>query len=206
MLERHRQPRALFTALADDPGRFVDLVKRVYRGRGEPKRQLDEREEAMARHAWHILHEWSVLPGQRDDGSLDGEHLARWVREARLELAACAREDVGDEAIGQILACSPPGADGAWPAEPVRDILEQVASPELDMGLYSGRLNRRGVTTRGPLDGGGQERDLEGLYREWGKQTAGTYPRTSRLLRRLVDHFEHYARHMDEEAEGWSLG
>ena len=56
LLEHHRQPRALFGAMGSDPSLFVDLVNRVYRGKNESKRQLDASEEALARHAWWVLH------------------------------------------------------------------------------------------------------------------------------------------------------
>lgn len=200
LLEDHRQPRALFEALATEPGLFVDLIRRVYRGRNEAPRQLDKREEARAHQAWWVLHHWRDLPGRREDGSVDGEHLSRWITEARLALAELDRADIGDEQIGQVLANSPPGSDDIWPAEPVRDIIETIGT-SLESGFHIGVLNNRGVTTRGVFDGGEQERELAARYRGWANQTAGTWRRTSRVLRGLAEDFERQAEREDESAQ-----
>lgn len=201
LLEQHRQPRALYAVLSRNPTVFVDLVSRVYRGKQQPRRQRGEGEEALARHAWWVLHHWRELPGLREDGSVDGQHLKQWVRDARLAFADADRADIGDEQIGQVLATSPPGADTIWPAEPVRDILEDIGSPSLETGVHIGAVNQRGVTTRGVYDGGQQERALAARYRQWAKQTAGSWPRTSRVLRGLAESYEREAQREDAQAE-----
>jgi hypothetical protein len=201
LLEHNRKPRALFSALARDPSLFVNLVERVYRGKSEPRRELDEREAALAQHAWWILRSWRTLPGLREDGSIDTEHLEQWVRDARLALADADRADIGDEQIGQILAASPPGSDGVWPAEPVRAIIETVGSPSIETGMHVGAINDRGVTTRGAYDGGEQERVLANRYQRWAQQIADEWPRTSRILRRLAEDYERQARQHDAEAQ-----
>jgi hypothetical protein len=66
LLENYRTPRALFQVLASNPLEFVDLVQRVYREKSEPDRQLDEHDEALARHAWWVLAHWDAeFPGLR---------------------------------------------------------------------------------------------------------------------------------------------
>jgi excisionase family DNA binding protein len=196
-----RSAPALYRALGKDPTSFVDLVSHVYRGKNERRRQLDESEAALARNAWSVLHSWrSQIPGGRDDGTVDGEYLHRWVREARLLLAERDREDIGDQQIGQVLSASPVGSDGAWPAEPVRELIEAIGSSELETGIHIGKRNSRGVTVRAAYAGGKQEREFAGRFREWAAATTG-WPRTSRLLRRLAESYEHEARRIDAEAE-----
>lgn len=201
LLEHHRQPRALFSALGEDPKLFVSLVERVYRGKNQTKRQLTENEQALAHHAWWVLAHWREVPGLRDDGSIDGDHLTKWVQEVRLALAEIDRADIGDEQIGQVLASSPPGTDGIWPAEPVREIVETIGSTSIESGIHVGVINSRGVTSRGVFDGGEQERELAIRYREWTTATAGTWPRTSRVLRQLAESYERDAHREDEWAE-----
>ena len=62
-----------------------------------------------------------------------------------------------------------------------------------------GRINSRGVATRGVYDGGDQERALAARYAGWA-QTVGRWPRTSRLLRELAEDYERDARMEDERA------
>lgn len=199
-LEDHRPPRALYAAMGEDPKLFVDLVSIVYRGKSEPKRSHDEAAAAQAAHAWHVLNDWRTVPGTQDDGSIDAAELERWVREARLQLSDRDRADIGDEQIGQLLSGSPPGSDDTWPAEPVRDLLEQIGSRDIENGMHVGRLNSRGVTSRGVYDGGAQERALAAQYREWADQTKG-WPRTSRLLKELAESYERDALREDLEAQ-----
>lgn len=155
----------------------------------------------MATQAWWVLHQWKGFPGRRDDGSLDGAVMASWVRAARLALADVDRSDVGDEMVGQALSHSPVGVDGAWPAEPVRDILEAIGSRDLENGLLIGRMNARGATWRGLYDGGTQERELAENYRDWSATTRAKWPRTARILRDIAESYERDARREDTKAE-----
>jgi hypothetical protein len=81
------------------------------------------------------------------------------------------RSDIGDELIGEAFAYSPAGDDGAWPAEPLCDLLEVIGSRELENRIVLGKLNSRGFTTRVVYEGGHQERQLAQQYREWNKMT-----------------------------------
>ena len=199
-LEGYRVPHALYSALADDPALFVDLLSRVFRGKNEPDRVHDEQAAAQAMHAWQVLHKWRTIPGLQDDGSIDAQHLDKWVSNARLLLTDLDRDDVGDELIGQLLSGSPNGSDGAWPAEPVRDLVERLGSKDLENGLHIGKLNARGATTRDLYEGGKQERALVAGYLTWSDQTATRWPRTSRVLREIAASYEREAAREDREA------
>lgn len=201
LLEHDREPTVLNRALAAQSEIFVDLVKRVYRGKGQPRRELAESDQEKATQAWWVLNGWKGFPGQEDDGSIDPATLNDWVRAARLELSEADRADIGDELIGQTFAHSPEGTDGAWPAEPVRDLLETIGSRDLESGVVIGKRNSRGITTRGVYDGGQQERDLAQQYREWSGMVRSKWPRTSRILRDLADSYERDARHEDVRAD-----
>ena len=201
LLEDYRRPRALFPVMRTDPAVFVELVRRVYRGSGEKRRQLDPDEQERARHAWSVLEGWRELPGMREDGSIDAAALAEWVRVARFEFADSDRADIGDEQIGQALSASPEGEDGIWPAEPVRDLIETIGSTSMETGLHVGLVNSRGVTSRGVYDGGTQEREIASRYRDWARRAAPSWPRTGRVLRLLAESYERDAREHDVRAE-----
>lgn len=202
LLDRHRTPRALFAEMGRDSALFVDLVRRVYRGTDEePSADPYERDQAMASHAWWVLNHWNDIPGRQADGTIDGAHLEQWVREARLAFTDSNRADIGDEQVGQVLAASPQGADGVWPAEPVRDIIENIGSRHLITGIHVGVVNSSGVTSRGIYDGGTIERERARGYRAGAVATAGRWPRTSRMLRDLADDYERDARRADARAD-----
>jgi hypothetical protein len=90
----------------------------------------------------------------------------------------------GDGAIGRALAYVPPGSDGIWPAEAVRDLIRDLCSPEVDAGLHNGRLESRGMTFRSLDDGGAQERGLAAQHRGRANRVSDRWPGTGALLRR----------------------
>lgn len=201
LVHEHQPSGALYRALGTDSADFVGLVKAVFRGEGEAKRKLTAQEQAYASLAQSVLREWPTLPGLRDDGTIDGDHLAEWVRGARRTLADLGRAAIGDEQAGQVLAASPHGKDGIWPAEEVRDIVENLVNTRIETGLHLGRTNQRGVTSRGVFDGGDQERALEKEYREMATCISTRWPRTARVLRGIADSYQQEASRNDAEAE-----
>jgi excisionase family DNA binding protein len=199
VLEHLRPPRALYRALSADPDFFVELVSRVYRPKKAPSSaEADERTVAIAQNAWSVLNAWR--PRFNEPGGIDRQNLRSWVERARAGLAARDRADVGDHQIGQTLSGSPPGADGIWPAEEVRDLIEDLASTNLESGLAIGVFNSRGITTRGIYDGGAQEWSLAAKYRGWGQALINRWPHTGRMLIQLADEYERQARREDLEA------
>lgn len=203
-----REPSALYKGLAQDPELFVELVSRVFRGKNEPReeRSEDDARVVLARHSWHVLNAWRRVPGADENGKIDAGHLRAWVRQVRLMLEERDRVDIGDQQIGQLLSGSTPGRDGAWPAEPVRDVIEEIGSSDLDTGLRIGRYNARGVTSRGPYAGGDQERDLSEQYAGWASQVKDKWPRTARVLKQLADEYEREARLEDARAHRDAAG
>ncbi|HEY6729621.1 MAG TPA: helix-turn-helix domain-containing protein [Solirubrobacterales bacterium] len=201
LLDRYRQPKALYRQMRESPDLFVQLVARVYRGRSEDRRNLTKEEQELAEHAWWVLQGWRDVPGRQDDGTVDGGHLATWVDKARLAFAELDRADIGDEMIGRLLSASPEGSDEVWPSEPVRELIERVGSTSIETGIEVGVFNARGVTSRSPYEGGKQERELAETYRRWAKETQGKWPRTTRVLRSIAESYERDAKRHDVRAE-----
>ncbi len=201
LLEYSREPVTLTRVLASDPEFFVELVKLAFRAKNEPRRDRSTADSELAAHAYAVLTGWKGYPGRTADGQIDVTTLDDWVVRARLLLSEFGRADIGDEVIGESFAYCPVGEDGVWPAEPVRDMIERIGSQELENGFLIGRLNSRGVTSRGVYDGGQQERDLAAQYRDWATITAGSWARTTRILRSIADGYERDARRQDAEAE-----
>jgi excisionase family DNA binding protein len=200
LLEHDREPQVLNRALSRQPEIFVDLVKLVYRGKSEPRSSASA-DEGKATQAWWVLKGWEGVPGQVDGSQIDRGVLNSWVRDARLALSDADRADVGDEIIGETLAHSPVGADAAWPAEPVRDLIETIGSRDLENGMLIGRRNSRGVTSRGVFDGGQLEREQAAQYRDWSRMVRAKWPRTSRILRELAESYERDARREDAQSD-----
>jgi hypothetical protein len=166
---------------------------------GRPAAAIEQR-EAFFQTAWSVLHHWRRPPGTREDGTLDGEHLKQWVAKARGLFAERKRTRIGDSQLGELLGGVFPGEDGIWPAEPVRELVEELQSEPFDDGLFVGRMNSRGITTRGVYSDGSSEHQLAAGYAEDAAALEARWPRTAQILRRLQRNSERIADQEDEEA------
>ena len=165
-----RQPRALYQGLAEDPGMFLTLLQWAFRPtRTERSASGEEVQPQMAERAYRVLDCWKRIPGSSTDGTIDRSSLEEWVEQARQLSRESDRLEICENRIGHMLSSAPIGEDRAWPAEPVRDIIEGVASDALDDGFRIGVYNARGATWRRARCGGGQERELAEKYRRCGQ-------------------------------------
>ena len=99
------------------------------------------------------------------------------------------------------MANAPVGADGAWPCEPVRELLDAVGSQHLGHGFTTGKFNLLGMTGRGVFEGGEQERLLADGYRADAARISPLWPFTASLLRRLADSYDSSGRQFDSESD-----
>lgn len=196
-----RPPRALHEALAKHPEFFAEVVSFVYQAGNDTDQEApSESDLVRARLAHELLRSWHTVPGLAEDGTLDSAALRLWVLSAREEVKARRRE-VGDALIGQVLRYAPTGADEVWPAEPVRDLIEEFVSEDLERGIWTEIINSRGVTMRGLTDGGRQERAIAERYRRWAEALQGRWFRTAALLRSVAESYERDAQREDKDAE-----
>jgi transcriptional regulator with XRE-family HTH domain len=201
-----RAPTILILALAEEPSLFIQLLKALFKpseasGVVDAEPQDSDRSRALATQAYRLLELWNRLPGTRGDGTIDGAVLESWIKEARVLAKAAGREEQADRQIGRVLSAAPLGTDGVWPAEQVREVLDLFRSKAMIEGFASGRLGRRGVTTRLPREGGALERAEAAGYRAWAQATSFDFPHTSKVLERLAEEYERQARWHDEDAE-----
>lgn len=201
-----RPAKVLPRMLAEQPQLFIDMLRTVFKASddsGIVEEQPDDTEQAraVASQAFGLLKSWSHIPGTRSDGTIDGEALESWIKQARLLARDVGREDVADRRIGNMLSASPIGTDDNWPTEAVRDALDLFRSNRMITGFIAGTINRRGVTTRAPHAGGDLERDEAAKYRAWAKALAYDHPHTAKALDHLAEDYERDAQRHDEDAE-----
>jgi hypothetical protein len=197
-----RPARVLHRELASNPAFFVEVLSIVFRRDDEEPRELSEQDAERARLAYDLLGSWERVPGITEGKPLDDQALRTWVLAAWDGVREAHRAAIGAQYIGRILQHAPKGSDGIWPAEPVRDLIEELHDSDLEIGLELEVQNSRGVTSRGLTDGGRQEHVLAERYRGDADRLRSTsWQRTATLLRRIADDFERDARREDEEAE-----
>jgi hypothetical protein len=200
---------ALHEGLAKNPAFFVQVIAAVYRAKGSedlPAPDNDAGDRASrARNAYRLLSSWGQPPGLSGD-HIDTDELHLWLAEAKRLLEESGRLDVGLVHIGHVLASAPPDPNGDWPPQVVRDLLEELHSEEVESGLATEILNRRGVTSRRPEEGGAQEEELSRKYRADADRYADVWPRVAAILRDLARSYEADARRNEDSAERFRRG
>lgn len=190
--------------IAESPALFVQAIALAYKrsdeGEDPPEWRVDNPEQrtAMARSAYSLLDQIKTIPGATD-GRINVDVLSDWITEVRRLCRECARADIGDQRIGQLLSKSPAGENEIWPCEPVCEVMEDVASPEIARGFNTGVYNSRGVHTR--VEGGSQERELAAKYRAWAEQFRFEYPYVGSVLESIAQNYDREAGWHDTEAD-----
>ena len=199
-------PLAIHRALQKDPLLFAQLIPLMYKrddhtldptGEG-----IDEKDrENLASNSRRVLDSWRLLPGLRDDGSVDEKDLTEWVEAARQKCAATGHVIGGDLSIAFMLARAPGDADGNWPHTAVRNLIERLNNDLIDQHIQMGIYNNRGVISRGLADGGAQERGLADRYGKMSEAVKLKWPRTAAILRSIANSYIRYAEHEDISSE-----
>jgi hypothetical protein len=202
-----RDSALLEAGLARDPRFFVDVVSSVYRADGDDDTAGDKEDTpqrmAVAEQSYTLLNKWAVVPGSGSDGTIDADVLSEWVKNVRELAIAAKRVDIIDQQVGVILSAAQPEPNGDWPPKAVREVLERARSKQLEIGFQMGARNRRGVTTRGPLDGGELERDLKSHYEALEKRFRSGFPRTATVLKAIAASYKVDALYMDQLADAF---
>jgi hypothetical protein len=164
-----------------------------------------EHAEKLARNAHEVLDSWRLMPGLRDDGSLDEKDLIEWVEAARKHCAATNHTRGGDYEIAFMLSCAPSDSDGTWPHVAVRNLIEGLNNEIIDKHIPIGILNRRGVVSRGLDDRGRQERELAKKYKKMSDAVRARWPRSAAVIRSIGEFYDRDAKREDIESDLFEL-
>jgi hypothetical protein len=186
------------------PEQYVHALAWAFK-RSDGKTDPDEyhvppdRKQRMAELGYKLLGALRRVPGRDDTRVLRADRLAAWVSAIREGSTRLSRARVADDRLGALLAHAPVGSDGVWPCEPVRQVMEDIGSEAMMGGARVGVYNARGVHWRG--EGGDQERELAGRYREWAQALQVSHPFVaSKLLLELARTYEGEANREDQAA------
>jgi hypothetical protein len=189
----------IHSLLAEDPDLYVGLLCDVFKPASGEEGEITKERQAKATAGYRLLSEFRKVPGAKNS-EIDPDALKGWVTKVRELASEKDRAAIADEYIGHLFAHAPPDdKDGSWPHRVIRDLIEEVASEKLEHGIALERFNMRGVTTRGPYDGGDQERAIAAEIRKW-SEASTAWPRTCQLLKGIAADWERHAEWHDIRA------
>ncbi|ARW16014.1 hypothetical protein S101446_00874 [Komagataeibacter europaeus] len=192
--------KTLYRLLMTRPEIFVELLCLVYPRNG-PRREADEARKDAAQNAWHILHACRRQPGTGANEIIDSAQAASFVTETRRLAAEQDRLEVCDITLGAIFAHAPTGADGIWPGESARSLLDGTGSEEMLRGFYTGTINKRGVSSREAYEGGDQERELAAHFRNHALALEPTHSQLAVALHELAKSYDRHGLFEDIDAQ-----
>lgn len=198
--EGEQQSKTLYTTLVSDPAFFAELLCIPYKPEHGKGGEPSETTKAAAEIAWMVFQNCHRLPGTQPDGTVNSEAFFKFIEEVRKLCRERDRLTVCDITLGEMLAHSPAGQDGIWPFEPARELLDRPELEDFREGFRTGAINKRGVTSRAPDEGGSQERSLAANYRHYANALRTSHPNLAAVLDELADSYEHEGIHEDLEA------
>lgn len=197
---RERHAASLYTVLMSQPESFVELLCLSFKPKNDEEEEITEGGQAAASNAWHILRACKRQPGTLKDGTITKESVRAFIEKSRELAQAKDRIEVCDIQLGEILARGEVGADGVFPCEQVRDVMERSDGDDMLRGFYPGCITKRGTTSRGVYDGGTQERELAEEYRANAKALEIMHPRLSATLENLARSYDRQGLREDMDA------
>ena len=200
LLDRRDGRLTLHDLLTSEPALFVEVLSDVFRAASQPREEeVTDDQSRRATMGYRLLQSLRTIPGLQKDGSLDADVMRRWVIDVRELAARVDRSTMADLQIGELLAYSPFDADGAWPHRAVRDLLEELRSDDIQRGIVTEQLNKRGAYWKAMFEGGVQERGLAETARGWAKASEH-WPRTNAMLMAVTRMWEEQAERADRDA------
>ena len=199
--DQETRATALYAGLMSEPALLTDLISLLYKPEhGERSESVCDANTAAAERAWRILQACTRQPGTQADGSIDPNAFAEYIVAARELCRQADRLIMCDQTLGQILAHAPADDDGTWPFVPAREVLDQSDMEEMRIGFHIGTRNKRGITSRSPWAGGGQERDLSAYYRGFAERVRYSHPNVAATLDEIAKSYEREGTQEDVQA------
>tara|TARA_R110002110_G_C13242446_1_gene699217 strand:+ start:59 stop:724 length:666 start_codon:yes stop_codon:yes gene_type:complete len=192
--------------VANSPQSFFHLVALCFRrsddGEDYPELELPtdaEQRRNAAEMAYSTLGNVTQIPGSKEDGTIDLEHLSEWIKSVRKLAKRHDREAITDQQIGSLLERCGVGDDGIWPRAEVRHVMEEIASEEMAIGMNVEERNAQGSQWRPSPDNGDPERALAAKYRGYGEAIMNRTPFVARMLFNIAESYERDAQRHDGE-------
>jgi len=159
-------PKCLEKRLATDSKFFCKVIGLVYRSKKihKTKQEPTKQEEAIATNAFSLLHEWHIVPGIRNNGSFDGAHFNKWLKETLNTCSKTGHLEVAQTHIGEVLFYCPTDPCGLWINKTAADALNRKDAEKMRNGFCSAIFNSRGLHCVDPT--GKPERELAEKYRQ----------------------------------------
>lgn len=158
-------PNTLYKKLATAPELYVTFLKLGFKEDNDKrKKELSEKEQALAQCSWNLLNNFHLLPGLDKNGLLDSSVLIDWINEVLKLAQEVNRITSAKLFIGHLLYHSPADKDGFWIDRSVANILNDFKNGDMLRGYKNENINSRGAHVVDTT--GAQENAIGDLWRK----------------------------------------
>lgn len=186
--------------IAESPKLFMQVVATCFKRNGDgddPEGWKlysgSEKNEAVITGAWRMSEHANVIPGISEDGKINEANLREWIKAVRDMAKNLDRVAITDQRIGQLLSHSPiDERDGVWPLQEIRNVVEDIASRDIAVGLEIGLFNSHGAEFREVS--GQRELQKAKTYEEMAEAVNAKQPFVGKMLSNIAGKYTDYAR------------
>lgn len=185
--------------LCTDAEFFCECIQLVYKSdkEDEQKKTLSKQDEAAAKLAWEILHQWKIPPGTNSDGEFDEQAFENWYQKAVAICTESGHLNACLTKIGHVLFYTPMDKNGFFINKTVAKKLNKKENKLLRSGYSSECFNSRGVHTVDPS--AKPEKELAQKYREQAQSAESEgFVRLSEVMKELAESYEEEAKRILE--------
>jgi len=202
-------PRTVIKCLQINPKIFVKIISLCFYDERLTKEQIEEKckeaesksikEQNKSNMAVKLLSFFEKTFLFADVGEQEAK---AWLRDVIPLLEESGHGKIGYLKICKMLANAPyDPEDSIWPVKYVREFIEESNSESLknlERGLGTGKLNSIGVHFADPEDPGELYSSGADKFRSDAQKIRFQYPKTARVLDRIAEKYEWYARRMND--------
>ncbi len=139
------EPKSLSAWMSEDPAIFCEVLGYVYRSKKDVASvESSEAQAALALQGYQLFHEWNVVPGSTEDGSIDSKLLKDWVTNVKELTVASGHWDVAMGEIGKVFYHAPVDGVGL-PISTISEILDESEHDRMRRGFRIAVFNSRGA-------------------------------------------------------------
>ncbi|MFC3651307.1 hypothetical protein ACFONN_07115 [Dyella humi] len=193
LLESHMRasPKLLERKLASDPDLFCKAIQMVFH-RDDSKqdgKQPSEEEREKATNVWRLLRNWRIVPGTKDDGSVDGTNFNAWLHQVIDSCKESGHLSSALHAVGFVLIHSPEDESGLWIKREVASALNRDDAEVMRRGYWSAVINSRGAHWVDPT--GKPEKELAQQFNQKAEEVENEgFHRFAITLRGIAEFYE----------------
>lgn len=132
----------LFRLMSSDPSFFIEILSLYYKPQHQDSQKKSSDDGVLASRAYDVLQHWKVIPGIREDGTLDEKAFEKWATEVLEKAKELGNMEAAERIAGRCLFHAPEDTGGLFINKVVAEFLD--ASEFALRGYSVESVNSRG--------------------------------------------------------------